>query len=361
MDRIRLSLAKRIDDSYDIIIGRDIFPQITDGLANLNIGKIAVITDSNVKELYGNNFLSMLKQKNMDAMLISFPAGEINKNRQTKEKIEDILISSGMERDGLIIALGGGVVGDIAGFVASTYMRGIFYTQVPTTLLAMVDSSIGGKTAVNTSAGKNLIGTFYQPKKVFVDVNTLNSLSRQEILNGVAEMIKHAIILDRKYFYFLNDYIENILALHGDILTKAVKWSCILKKKIVEQDEEEASLRKMLNFGHTIGHAVEKSRSYGISHGAAVAIGMVAETKISEEMGVINQLEAGKIYGLIRKAGFKTGLSDEETGNIIDNTRHDKKNTGAKVRYVLPRKIGAAEIDFEASNEIVSKALGEIK
>ena len=203
MEKIRVHLHREIDDSYDIIIGNNLFEKIATGLTKLNLGKIAIITDSNVKKLYGEKFLKILKQNNLDARMVAFPFGEKNKTRKNKEKIEDYLISEGLSRDSLIIALGGGVVGDLAGFVASTYMRGINLIQIPTTLLAIVDSSIGGKTAVDTSLGKNLIGTFFQPKKVFIDLDLLNTLPKEEMKNGIAEIIKHAIIADKDLFRFI--------------------------------------------------------------------------------------------------------------------------------------------------------------
>lgn len=361
MEKIRLNLVKKVDDSYDIIIGKHLFSEIADGLSKLKIGNIGIITDSNVKQLYGNKFISILKEKSLDTMMISFTAGEQNKIRLNKEKIEDVLISAGMGRDSVIIALGGGVVGDLAGFVASTFMRGISYLQVPTTLLAMVDSSIGGKTGLDTPYGKNLIGSFYQPKRVFIDISVLKTLSKQEMLNGIAEMIKHAIILDKKFFAFMEDNLDSIFSLDDRIVTKAIKWSCMLKKNIVERDERESSLRKILNFGHTIGHAIEKSTKYRIKHGEAIVLGMKVETRIAEELGLINPVDSKKIFDLIHKAGFETTLSHFDIRKIIENTRYDKKKAGGRVRYVLPKKVGKVKIDVEVSEEVIVKVLGEMK
>ena len=360
MEKIRLNLIEKVDDSYDIVIGKDLFPAIADGLSKLKIGKVAIITDSNVKKLYGNTLLDILKKKGVDAIMLSFPAGEKNKTRHTKEKIDDLLVSNGFGRDSLILALGGGVVGDVAGFVASTFMRGIPYLQIPTTLLAMVDSSIGGKTGIDLSQGKNLIGTFYQPKKVFMDINVLKTLSKEEMLNGIAEMIKHSIISDYKFFIFMNEYIKKIFSLEEDVLIKSIKWSCMLKKNIVENDEKESHIRKKLNFGHTIGHAIEKAKDYSLQHGNAVAIGMVAETNISKEIGMINSIDAEKIISLIKKAGFKISIDKESISQIIENTKYDKKNIGGRVKYILPRKVGKADIDVEVNEDIITKVLGEM-
>jgi len=361
MDKLRLRLVKKIDDSYDIIIGNNIFQDIAEGLCSLKLGKIAIITDNNVNVLYGDKFLKLLKSKNLNSFMISFNAGEKNKTRKTKSKIEDVLASQGLGRGGLIIALGGGVVGDLSGFIASTYMRGISFIQIPTTLLAMVDSSIGGKTAVDTEKGKNMIGTFYQPKRVFIDINTLETLSDDEMLNGLAEIIKHAIIIDEKFFVFLEDYVSKILAKDNNVLVQAIKWSCNIKKKIVENDETEKSLRKILNFGHTIGHAIEKASNYQITHGEGVALGMVAETKIAFEMKKINEREMNKIISLIEKSGFNIKLSKIDIKEIYDNTKFDKKNKGGIPLYVLPTKIGRVEADLEVKEEVVLQVLGGMK
>ena len=360
MEKLRLNLIKKVDDSYDIIIGKDIFQAIVDGLSKIKISKIAVITDSNVKKLYGTSFLSLIKKKGIDAMMISFAAGEASKTRHTKEKIEDLLISGGFDRNSLIIALGGGVVGDMAGFVASTFMRGVSYIQIPTTLLAMVDSSIGGKTGLDTSLGKNLIGTFAQPKRVFMDISVLKTLPKEEMLNGIAEMIKHGIITDQKFFVFMEDYLEKIFSLDEDAVTKSIKWSCMIKKQIVENDEKESGVRKSLNLGHTIGHAIEKSMNYKLKHGEAVALGLLTETKISQELGMINSIQSEKIFNLIKKAGFNTKIDEKMISSIIDNTKYDKKNFGGRTKYVLPRKVGKVDIDVEINEEVIRKALGEM-
>jgi 3-dehydroquinate synthase len=359
IDKVRLELIKKADDSYDIIIGKNIFSDIATGLAKLGMKKIAVVTDSNVRKHYGDKFLGMLKSKKIDALMISIPAGEQNKTRETKEKIEDMLISNNFSRDSVIIALGGGVIGDLAGFVASTFMRGIPFLQVPTTLLAMIDSSIGGKTAVDTKYGKNLIGTFYHPKRVFIDISVLKTLPKEELLNGVAEMIKHGVILDRKLFVFIEDYIDRILSLEDDILVKCIKWNLVLKKQVVEKDEKERSYRRILNFGHTIGHAVEKAAEYNITHGQAVALGMIAETNISEELGMINTVESRKIYSLIKKAGFESNIKKYDIKKIMENIKYDKKKYKGTVKYTLPRKIGKADIDVGIKDEVISKVLGE--
>ena len=357
MEKVRVELLKKVDDSYEIIIGKGLLPQIVKYIADSNYGRVAVITDTNVKKLYGTKFLSMLKHKKVPAEFFSFKAGEASKTREVKEKLEDTLTRSGFKRDSVVIAFGGGVVGDLSGFVASTYMRGVPFVQIPTTLLAMVDSSIGGKTGVDTPYGKNLIGAFYQPKAVFIDVGLLRTLALKEMLNGVVEMVKHGIIADKKYFLFMRDNIDRIYNLEGKVLIKAVKRSCQIKKEIVEADEKERDVRKMLNLGHTIGHAIEKASGYKLSHGVSVGMGIVVETKIAERLKMIDTVESREIIDLITKLGIKMKLPDIDVWNVVKNTLYDKKHTSKKTNYVLPVKIGKVAIDVPVEEKIIFEAL----
>jgi 3-dehydroquinate synthase len=359
LQKIRINLQEEIDNSYDITLGNTLFPLISESLKKLPISKLGIITDSIVKEHYGNQLLELLKSKGIDASLAAFPSGEEHKSRQTKEKLEDVLLANGFKRDCMLIALGGGVVGDLCGYLASTYMRGVPYIQIPTTLLGMVDSSIGGKTGINTPFGKNTIGTFYQPKAVFMDTSVLKSLPKEEILNGAAEMIKHAIIKDQKYFIFLGDFLDRIIALDDEVLEKAIAWSCEIKKEIVQQDEKEESLRKSLNLGHTVGHAIEKAFNYSLKHGQAVALGIIVETKIAHSMKLINSVETEKIITLINRLGPFPSIAGK-VSQIVANTSYDKKNTASRINYVLPRKVGKVEIDVLVDQEILEKVLGEL-
>ncbi len=357
MGKVKVNLLKKVDNSYEIIIGKGLLSQVVKYIADSNYGRVAIITDTNVKKLYGKKFLSMLKDKKVLAELFSFNAGEASKTREVKEKLEDALTRSRFKRDSVVIALGGGVVGDLAGFVASTYMRGIPFIQVPTTLLAMVDSSIGGKTGVDTRYGKNLIGTFYQPKIVFIDVEVLKSLDRKEMLNGVVEMVKHGIISDKKYFLFMRDNIDRIYNLEEKILIEAIKRSCQIKKSVVERDEKESNVRKMLNLGHTIGHAIEKASEYKLSHGISVGMGLVVETKIAERLKMIHPVESRKIIDLIKKLGIKMNLSGINVRDVVKNTFYDKKHTARKTNYVLPVEVGKVVIDVPVKEKIVFEVL----
>ncbi|MBU1631300.1 MAG: 3-dehydroquinate synthase [Candidatus Omnitrophica bacterium] len=357
METVKVELLKKVDNSYRITIGKGLFPQIVKYIADSNYGKVAVITDTNVSKLYGKKLLSILKAKKVPAELFSFRAGEASKTREVKAKIEDALTLKGFKRDCVVIALGGGVVGDLAGFVASTYMRGVPFIQIPTTLLAMVDSSTGGKTGIDTAYGKNLIGAFYQPETVFIDVELLKSLDRKEMLNGIIEMVKHGIIADKKYFLFMRDNIDRIYKLEEKILIKAIKRSCQIKKEVVEKDEKEKNIRKMLNLGHTIGHAIEKASGYKFSHGISVGMGLVVETKIAERLNMISSIESQRIIDLLTKLDIKIKFSDVDIRDIVKNTLFDKKNTAGKTNYVLPLKVGKVAIDVSVKEKIIFEVL----
>ncbi len=360
MNHVRVDLEKTVDHSYDIVIGNDLFASLAEGLSKLNLSKIAIVTDSTVKKLYGKDLFELFKKQGLNSVLVTIPAGEKSKNRTVKARIEDMLISEGFRRDSLILALGGGVVGDIAGFVASTYMRGIPYVYVPTTLLAMVDSSIGGKNGINTASGKNMIGTFYQPKRVFIDLAVLKTLPEKEFRNGITEMIKHGIISDEKFFIFMEDYLEKLLSGDEDALSKAIEWSSTIKRDVVEQDEQEESIRKILNFGHTIGHALEKVSDYALAHGEAVALGMVAEAKIAKAMSILNARDYQKIIDLIEKLGVSPAIP-YSARKVLEHTSYDKKSSKGVVQYALPTSIGHMEIDVEAGDDVVLQVLSEMQ
>src|SRR5436309_595603 len=279
LSTLHVNLDHRVDDSYAILIGVNPGGIVGDIRRTFWGVRKFVITDSNVGALYGKEFLRALRQPR--EYLLSIPAGEKSKNRRIKERIEDRILSLGVTRDSLIVALGGGVIGDLAGFVAASLLRGLPYVQIPTTLLAQVDSSIGGKVAIDHPLGKNLLGAFYQPHKVYINVATLTSLPDREFRCGLAEVIKYGAILDKDLFRYLEREYGQIMAKHESCLLRIIKRSCEIKKSVVEQDEKETGLRRILNFGHTIGHAIEVLSGYRIRHGNAIAIGMVAEARMS--------------------------------------------------------------------------------
>ncbi len=344
---------------YDINIGRNIsqkaFEEI---LENYNDFKIAIITDSNVERVY-SDFLQKL-EKNDRVFTLSFKAGEESKNRKTKEILEDNLFELGFGRDTLIIALGGGVTGDLAGFIAATYMRGVPFIQIPTTLLSQVDSSIGGKVGIDHPTGKNLLGAFYPPSKVYIDIDFLKTLPNEEIINGIAEIIKAAIIQDGQLFNYLESKIERVINLEKGYIEKAIISSLKVKARVVEKDEKEAGLRKILNFGHTIGHSIEILSNFDIPHGRAVGIGMAVETLISEKIGILKLEEKERILALLKKSKLLDKSFKLSADEIIRKTALDKKSRKGVVEYSLIEGIGEAVYGINVEDKIVKKSLSEI-
>jgi len=358
----RVDLKKEVNDSYDILIDESLFGDLAAGLKNKPIANAyAIIVDSNVGKLYGKNLLKDFEDNNTHAHLITFKAGEKSKSRQTKEKIENEMLRLALGRDTCIIALGGGVVGDLAGFVAATYMRGIPYIQVPTTLLAMVDSSIGGKVAVDTPHAKNSIGAFHQPKKVIIDLNFLKTLPKNELINGLAELIKHALIKDVNLFHFLEKNINKILKYDLDILKKIIKRSCEIKAGIVAEDEKEKGMRMILNYGHTIGHSIESALGYKISHGNAIAIGMSYAAKLSAKLGFLHEGSVIRQNNLLEYVGLPHRLSHHKLKpkKILERIQYDKKMINDRLNFILLNSIGDAFISDKVALEDIKNILEE--
>ncbi len=361
---IRVNLKKTEDKSYSIILDDGVLKDIPERIKEAGLGhKFAIITDSNVETLYGGDLAAGFSKNNLENKIISFPAGEQNKSRDIKAWIEDQMLENKFGRDSAVIALGGGVVGDIAGYVAASYTRGLPYVQIPTTLVACVDSSIGGKTAVDTPHGKNLIGAFHQPWAVFIDVSTLLTLSEKEVREGLAEVIKYGVISDSALFSYLEENLDQIFSYDKKALTHIIKRGCEIKAEVVEKDERESNLRKILNFGHTIGHAVENLSDYRISHGEAISIGMVAEGKLAAKMGLWLESDLDKLINLIKKAGLPTEIPENmKSDQIIDAMKLDKKSRSGQIEMVLPNKIGdMSQVDgsygIKIEDPIIEKVL----
>ncbi|MBI4549266.1 MAG: 3-dehydroquinate synthase [Ignavibacteriae bacterium] len=349
---VRVHLKGVVDNSYDIVIGTSLRQALRDIANDFRDASKFIITDSNVKSHYGGIFNNKLFR------ILTVPAGERSKDRKTKEYLEDRLLSLRADRNSLIIALGGGVIGDLAGFVAATFMRGIPYIQIPTTLLAQVDSSIGGKVAINHPLGKNLIGAFYQPKKVYIDTGTLKTLPEKEFPNGMAEVIKYGAILDIQLFNFLEKNHKQILKRDRSSLTRIIKRCCQLKKMIVHQDERETGLRRILNFGHTVGHAIEALSNYRIGHGEAIAMGMVAEAKLSYALGMINYDDITRLSRLLQAYGLPITIPSRFTlKQLLRATLHDKKIKQGTVQYTLLEKIGKAKVGVQLTLKEVEQHL----
>ena len=354
--KVHINLRRVVDSSYDIIIGTPLSDAVKEINRDYPHSSKFVITDSNVGKLYGRKLRSAIKQPARHLLIV--PSGEKSKNRKTKELLEDTLIALRVKRNSVIIALGGGVIGDLAGFVAATLLRGVPYIQFPTTLLAQADSSIGGKVAIDHPWGKNLIGAFYQPTKVYIDPSTLRTLSDSEFTNGIAEVIKYAVILDETLFSYIEENNNKIKIRLPQTLHYIIQRCCELKKSVVEKDEKETGLRRVLNFGHTIGHAIESLSNYRISHGQAVAIGMVAEAKMSTTLGMLSGRVLHRLEHLITAHQLPTSIPSSMTmKKIVGATLTDKKSTGQSVHYTLLKQIGKANIDVALSHTEVLRLL----
>ena len=330
--------------SYHIKVGGGLLPRLGAECAALKLGqRCAVITDANVGKKFAKAALKSLSASGFEPVLITVPAGEKSKCMAMVEYCHDQLAKHRLERKSFIVALGGGVVGDLAGFVAATYLRGIPFVQVPTSLLAQVDSSVGGKTGVNLKSGKNLVGAFYQPRLVLCDLDTLKTLPRREYISGLAEVIKYGIIYDAILFAQLERNLPKLLARDSTTLAAVVARCCEIKAEVVGQDETESGLRAILNFGHTIGHAIENSSGYGkFLHGEAISIGQVAAAKLSHKILGLPSGDAERIEKLFSAAGLpvKIKLDSARRKKLFAAMKLDKKVSGGEVKFVLAEKIG---------------------
>jgi 3-dehydroquinate synthase len=344
---VRVPLTGQRDASYDIMIGRGLFAELASlVLAACPASRYAVITDSHVAARYGERVMARLRAGALPAELFEFPAGEWNKTRETWAALSDRFLARQFGRDAAVIALGGGVVGDVAGFVAATYLRGIPYVQLPTTLLAMIDSSIGGKTGVDVPAGKNLLGAFHQPRLVVADLDVLGSLPPQQLASGMAEAVKHGVIGDAAYFAVLEREPDAIRARQPDALERLVRRSVEIKAGVVAADEREEGRRAVLNFGHTVGHAIEATARFAALHGEAVAIGMAYEARLAEVLGIAERGTADRVAGLLERYNLPLELPDTATVDaLIAAMQLDKKAREGTVRFALPEAIGRMHAD----------------
>lgn len=367
-DAIRINLVREVDDSYDIVFGINLFPQIAKELKESQLGsRYAIITDSNVEEFYGYSLGNALVNEGLDVKSFSFKAGEQSKDIETCMNIIGRMSELKYGRDSAILALGGGVVGDMAGFIAAIFNRGIPYIQIPTTIVAQADSSIGGKTAVDTKYGKNLVGAFKQPKKVYIDAATVLTLTEMEYKNGLAETVKHGIIQDKSFFNYLQENADSILERSIDSSLYIAKQNCRIKGSVVEQDPHEKGLRRILNYGHTVGHALEKLTDYKLLHGEAVSIGMMVAGRIANALGYFSDSELKQQEQLLLKMGLPTAVPEEISDEaIIEVTSVDKKAKDGRARYVLPVSIGRMhEFDgayaIHIDTDVVEKAIQQTR
>lgn len=351
---------------YEILIGPGLLasvPAIVSRCAPAY--RYAVITDHHVAELYGLRLARTLHGAGHGVETFAFPAGEAQKTRETWAEITDAMLETGIGRDSAVVAFGGGVAGDLGGFVAATYMRGLPFIQVPTSLLAMIDASVGGKVGVDTAAGKNLVGAFHQPATVIIDPDLLRTLPPEHLRAGLAEAVKHGAIADREYLEWIEEAADELVGGDAEALSRLIVRSVEIKAEMVMRDERESGPRKLLNFGHTVGHAVEALSGYRILHGEAVAIGMVAESRIAERMGVAGKGTTERLRRVLARLGLPTSLpmtwSAEE---VVSRTRTDKKARNGRVEYALICAPGvpAQGIDgrwgYAVADEVAKGALG---
>lgn len=354
MATINVELEER---SYPISIEADVSSQSPLLQSILNNQRIVVVSNQKVSDLYAEKLALAIAPKRFELILI--PDGEQYKNLQTFENVIGELLAMNAGRDTILIALGGGVVGDLTGYVAASFQRGVPFIQIPTTLLAQVDSSVGGKTAVNHPLGKNMIGAFYQPKGVFIDTTTLSTLSPREFSAGMAEVIKYGIIDDIAFFEWLEQNQDALKQKDQQALAYAIKRSCEIKADIVAQDERESGVRALLNLGHTFGHAIEAEQGYGNwLHGEAVAAGMVLAAKASEAKGWLNVSETRRIVTLIESFELPVSKPDGMGyGPFMQHMRRDKKVAAGQIRFILPKGLGSAVVTTDLSEELLTTLL----
>jgi 3-dehydroquinate synthase len=355
MKKVKVELGS---NSYEVRIGTGLLGRAGLWLKEKGFsGKAAIITDTAVKGLYSDTLVRGLTNAGFKVTTLEVPSGEEHKSLETAGRLYHELSGAYAERTTPILALGGGVIGDLAGFVAATYMRGVPLIQVPTTLLAQVDSSIGGKVAVDHGQLKNTIGVFYQPKLVIADIETLKTLPEAELANGLAEVIKHAAIRNGNLFNFIEANMKRAKALNEGVLETIVLENAKIKGEVVEKDEKESGFRGILNYGHTIGHAVETVSNFQLKHGQAIAIGMVAAARISSRMGILDEGDVIRLRDTIENAGLPTEMPALSVKDIISAMKHDKKVRQDKVIFVLLKSIGHAFITDQVSLSLVEEVL----
>ncbi len=355
MRKVRVELGK---NSYEIHIGSGILLALGQELRKLGFGgRLVIITNPVIQKLHGETLRQNLQNDGFDVTVLEVPEGEGQKSLDSAAKLYNRLSDFRAERATPILALGGGVIGDLAGFVAATYLRGLPLVQLPTTLLAQVDSSIGGKVGLDYGQLKNKIGAFYQPRLVVADSRIIKTLTQKEFSDGLAEVIKYGVIWDERFFGFIEDNLDRIKALDEATLEEIIFHSAGIKAIVVAKDEKDFNLRHILNFGHTVGHGIETASDFSLSHGEAIAVGMLAEARISNKMGILKQAELMRLENLILKAGLPTKPPGVSLERVIQAIGHDKKIVAGKIKFVLPKSIGEVFITSEVPGSLVEQVL----
>ncbi|NLL76741.1 MAG: 3-dehydroquinate synthase [Clostridiales bacterium] len=357
----RLTINYEKKPCYDIVFSRT-FDEFQVELDNLQTEgrRICIVTDSAVEALYAQTILDLVKDKCKKAVIFTFPSGEQSKNLETVRQAYTFLIEEEFDRKDLLIALGGGVVGDLTGFVAATYLRGIDFIQIPTTLLAQADSSIGGKTGVDFDGYKNMVGAFHMPRLVYMNVSVLKTLEERQYFSGFAEIMKHGLIRDHIFYEWLLENMYEICEREPSVLEEMVIKSSSIKKMIVEKDPKEMGDRALLNFGHTIGHAIEKAKNFELYHGECVALGCVAAAFISWKHELLSMEEYYEIRDMFVPFHLPISIDDVEPEEIAALTKSDKKMDAGKIKFVLLKKVGKAIVDKTVTDEDIKNAVREI-
>lgn len=346
--------------SYSVVVERGVLSTVGGRLRSLGVGsRTAVVTSASILRLYGKPVIESLEEAGFTVAVVDVPEGESAKTLAVAQQCWDALLAAGLDRTSTVVALGGGAVGDLAGFVAATYMRGLNFAQIPTTVLAQVDASIGGKTAIDHPTAKNLVGAFYQPRLVLIDPSTAATLPDRDYRSGFAEIVKHGIVLDRAYFEDLERSVSEILGRDGAALERIIGGSCRLKAAVIERDPEEKSeLRFALNYGHTIGHALEAATAFGRwTHGEAVSIGVVAEARLAARLGIASAETADRQERLLAAVGLPVRATGVEVDAVLAATRRDKKSRNGRVPFVLAPAIGEFRVVYDIDPDDVRAAL----
>ena len=357
MQKIKIKIPSK---EYNVYLGENTFSQLPNLIKKQNLsGSILFVLDSNVKKYYSEMIASVIETIPQKVKAIVIQSSEKNKSYQTLQKIHSYLISNNFGRDSIIVAMGGGIVGDIAGFAASTYMRGIKYIQIPTTLLSSVDSSVGGKTGINFGNTKNIIGSFYQPDFVLIDTKFFETLPQEERLCGLGEIIKYCFLIDESFFNYVKKNVENILNNNFSVLKKVITESIRFKGGVVEADEKESGIRKVLNLGHTFAHAFEVEQKHKLKHGQAVIVGTTCAAILSYKIGVINQKEFNEYLDFLLLFKDKITLKNVDKSVLFEVMVLDKKSRNNEIKFVLIKNIGEILTDVSTSKSIINEVLSE--
>lgn len=356
MTGLTVNLGER---SYPIHISSG-FNNIGKVVASIRPGKVLVVTDSNVEKFHASSCIEEIQKEGREVFKFVFPAGEGSKNLSTVKEIYSVCMENKFERKDAIIALGGGVAGDIAGFAAATYLRGVNFIQVPTSLIAQCDSSVGGKVGVDFEGGKNLVGSFYQPNAVFININTLKTLPEREYVSGLAEVIKHSIIQDKDFFRYLEENTDGILNRSDEVLSYVVKINCSIKAKVVELDEREDYLRAILNFGHTVGHAIESVLNFSLLHGECISLGIAAACSIARKLGIVSKRDTERIIALLSDMRLPVVYKNLDTEKVYNQMYFDKKISEGKLNFILPKRIGEVIQCNDVPQDVIKESIKEL-